>query len=351
MPTTPTPITPLPTAPSRADPANFATRADAFLGALDTMRSQFADAGLVTYNNAVEANQDASAADAHRVAAAASAATASAAALTAVNAPGTQGTSTTSLAVGTGAKSFTTQTGKAWVLGQWVIIANSAAAANWMLGYITAYNSGTGAMTVEATTTGGSGTYATWNITLSAPSSDAVPLAQLLAGLQQALDLGGISARRLYDYMAANDIVVNATLTQVLQHLSHLMWALDIAGVAARAVAGGDVILRLGTVGDPSLHFDADLDTGLYSPGANALGVAIGGQDALRITSDRRLGIGTPTPTGLLDVNDNRVRVRTAKTPANASDTGNAGEICWDASYLYVCTATNTWKRVGIATW
>jgi hypothetical protein len=345
MPASPPTYTPLPTpVPQRSDPANFAVRADLLLTALPTFGGQINALAANVYNNAVEADQDATAADAHRVAAAASAATASAAALTAINAPGTQGTSTTSLAVGTGAKTLTTQTGKAWVLGQWVIVANSAAAANWMLGYITAYNSGTGAMTVEVTSTGGSGTFTTWNIALSAPSSDAVPLAQLLAGLQQALDLAGVAAREV----SAGDIAGTA-LSEIL--IRHMQYLADIAGVAARAVAGGDVILRLGTVGDPSLRFDADLDTGLYSPGANALAVAIGGQDALRITSDRRLGIGTPTPTGLLDVNDNRVRVRTAKTPANASDTGNAGDICWDASYLYVCTATNTWKRVGIATW
>ena len=41
----------------------------------------------------------------------------------------------------------------------------------------------------------------------------------------------------------------------------------------------------------------------------------------------------------------------TASTPASASATGTAGTIKWDASYIYVCTATNTWKRVAIATW
>lgn len=41
----------------------------------------------------------------------------------------------------------------------------------------------------------------------------------------------------------------------------------------------------------------------------------------------------------------------TASTPASASATGIAGTILWDASYIYVCTATNTWKRVAIATW
>lgn len=39
------------------------------------------------------------------------------------------------------------------------------------------------------------------------------------------------------------------------------------------------------------------------------------------------------------------------KTPANAGSAGTTGDIAWDASYIYVCTATNTWKRAGIATW
>ena len=37
--------------------------------------------------------------------------------------------------------------------------------------------------------------------------------------------------------------------------------------------------------------------------------------------------------------------------PASATDTGTLGEIRWDANYMYVCTATNTWKRVAISTW
>lgn len=37
--------------------------------------------------------------------------------------------------------------------------------------------------------------------------------------------------------------------------------------------------------------------------------------------------------------------------PSSAADTGTLGEIRWDASYMYVCTATNTWKRAAIATW
>ena len=37
--------------------------------------------------------------------------------------------------------------------------------------------------------------------------------------------------------------------------------------------------------------------------------------------------------------------------PASASAAGVMGQIAQDGSYLYVCTAANTWKRVAIATW
>jgi len=63
------------------------------------------------------------------------------------------------------------------------------------------------------------------------------------------------------------------------------------------------------------------------------------------------IGVGTNTPTAQVDLSSNTIRVRTAKTPASAAATGNAGDICWDTGYIYVCTATNTWKRAAIATW
>jgi hypothetical protein len=72
-----------------------------------------------------------------------------------------------------------------------------------------------------------------------------------------------------------------------------------------------------------------------------------------RIDSSGRLLVGTSSDSGgaLFQVNGDRIRIGTAKTPASASATGTTGEIAWDADYIYVCTATNTWKRVAIATW
>lgn len=39
------------------------------------------------------------------------------------------------------------------------------------------------------------------------------------------------------------------------------------------------------------------------------------------------------------------------ETPASATATGTTGQIVWDGSYVYICTATDTWKRVAVATW
>ena len=41
----------------------------------------------------------------------------------------------------------------------------------------------------------------------------------------------------------------------------------------------------------------------------------------------------------------------TNATPSSASDTGVKGQIAWDNNYIYICSATDTWLRVAIATW
>ena len=37
--------------------------------------------------------------------------------------------------------------------------------------------------------------------------------------------------------------------------------------------------------------------------------------------------------------------------PASATASGTTGSIAWDNDYVYVCVATNTWKRSPLATW
>ena len=38
-------------------------------------------------------------------------------------------------------------------------------------------------------------------------------------------------------------------------------------------------------------------------------------------------------------------------TPASASEACLEGQVAWDASYQYVCVATNKWKRAALESW
>lgn len=72
-------------------------------------------------------------------------------------------TSTTSLAIGTGSKAFTTQSGLAYTNGARVRASSAAGTTNWMEGLVT--YSGT-TLTITVTKTNGSGTHADWNLNL-----------------------------------------------------------------------------------------------------------------------------------------------------------------------------------------
>ncbi len=156
--------------PDRQDsPETFADDGDQFLSEM----AAFIDGAntLASDVTALEGTAVAAASSASGSASAASASASAAAtsAATALAAPGTNATSTTSLTVGTGAKSLTIQTGKSLVVGMTVKIAYTTTPTTWMSGDITAYNSGTGALDVNVDSTQGSGTQAAWTVSLSAP--------------------------------------------------------------------------------------------------------------------------------------------------------------------------------------
>lgn len=76
-----------------------------------------------------------------------------------------KGTSTTSLAIGTGSKVFTTQAGKFFTAGTWLLVTSDADPANYMHGQVTTYSGAT--LTLNVTNTGGGGTLADWTIDVS----------------------------------------------------------------------------------------------------------------------------------------------------------------------------------------
>lgn len=87
------------------------------------------------------------------------------AAITALNLNATNGTSASSVAIGTGAKSFTASLSKSWLKSMTLKIGNSAT--NWMLGEVTSYDPMTGALVMNIRRVMGSGTFADWAISLA----------------------------------------------------------------------------------------------------------------------------------------------------------------------------------------
>lgn len=60
-------------------------------------------------------------------------------------------------------------------------------------------------------------------------------------------------------------------------------------------------------------------------------------------------GIFTDTPAATLDVNGT-FRI-SSSAPATSTSPGVAGQIAWSQTHVYVCVATNTWKRSALSTW
>ncbi len=170
-------ITPLPVAPDpfTMDRDAFNVAAAAFVLAqkaeaveLETFRTQVNTVKGEMVTHAADTAADAIATAADRVqtgldviSAAASAASAAAIAGAFV------GTSTTSLSIGSGSKTFTTQTGEQYTSGIWMTAVSQANPANFMFGQVTSYSSTT--LILDVQLVGGSGTHADWNLSLAGP--------------------------------------------------------------------------------------------------------------------------------------------------------------------------------------
>jgi len=100
------------------------------------------------------------------------------------------------------------------------------------------------------------------------------------------------------------------------------------------------------------------------SNGETFLNVPVGRTGHFRVGNDTTLlqwssaGLLATTP----NLGDNTTKVATTAfvaanamlkgtVPATPTSTGVAGTIAYDSDFIYICTATNTWRRVAIATW
>jgi hypothetical protein len=119
---------------------------------------------------------------------------------------------------------------------------------------------------------------------------------------------------------------------------------LDVSTTAVTSTL--PILLPDGAISAPAMAFANDPDTGFYATAPGGFRVGCNGTYVMTYAAAQvtlQAGVALTVGSGGLFV--------ATKTPASAGDTGSAGQIAWDSSYIYVCTASNTWKRVAIATW
>jgi hypothetical protein len=110
--------------------------------------------------------------------------------------------------------------------------------------------------------------------------------------------------------------------------LSSMQWGVDVKPTSG---ASGSITLGTSTALWHSGFFSTEVETPKVSTASGDL--------TLEPNSDRVV------------LDGDRLNINTTHTPGSAGATGTAGDIVYDADYIYVCVATDTWKRVAILTW
>lgn len=127
-----------------------------------------------------------------------------------------------------------------------------------------------------------------------------------------------ITQKNFFGSIAQNTVITSAVVT-----------------VTANTTVAGLVVINSGSNAAFDFQAKSGSDAGIFLDAGNT-----------------HFGIGTTTPQTKLDVNSDKVRIRTALTPAssNAVTVGvKTGTIFWDSGYIYVVTDSNTIKRASLA--
>ena len=137
----------------------------------------------------------------------------------------------------------------------------------------------------------------------------------------------------------------------------------DLSGNAATATSLFDSVLVGGipfngasSINLPGVNTEGDQDTTGNAATATALETArnIGG---VSFNGTANINLPGVNQAGNQDTSGNAAtatvatRISDTTAPASATDTGTAGEVRYDGSFIYVCVATDTWVRAALSTW
>jgi len=216
--------------------------------------------------------------------------------------------------------------------------------------------------------------------------------------LLQNLDLDSVTFAQISstgESITIQDMNEQEMIDLIIVNLARLCVAGEWSGLLS-ASASFPLEADAGSVSAPSYSFSGDTNTGIYSGVADHIKFATGGvanvsmgQDggitemiiygqsgnSSQITTDAGTDIflstarGTDSGTVTINAgaNGNIVilpsvygtgksvihspQFGSSDPPSSSGATGTAGQLAYDASYLYICTATDTWERVAVAAW
>ena len=128
-----------------------------------------------------------------------------------------------------------------------------------------------------------------------------------------------------------------------------------IGGTTGGTVVSGDSNIHLGyslNASGTAATNEIVIGTGVTGLGNNTISLGAAATTLISGRNNGNIDLGS-TSAKFKDVYLNTGRVLTgamALPPANATAAGTIGDILFTTTHIYVCTATNTWKRVAIAT-
>lgn len=136
---------------------------------------------------------------------------------------------------------------------------------------------------------------------------------------------------------------------------------------SASSLGGGKFVIADATTGASRIELASNGHTTFYNDVivddagslvfANQVAFHSAGQDNITIYKGDWSGMGnlsaaTITATAFVGAGALITGVpHIVSVPSSSSATGTVGQVAYDSSYFYVCTATNTWVRTPVATW
>lgn len=152
------------------------------------------------------------------------------------------GTSTSSNSIGAGAKTFVSQGGKAWPVGQWLVATSLSAPSNFLVGQVTSYNSSTGVLVLNVQQVAGTGTHSSWGISMAVAPATGLDAGNLTTGIVPDARLQGsytqLASITCSQRIKSAAIDVEAAAPEIVMHET------DQAGTAGmiRWLLNGDVL-------------------------------------------------------------------------------------------------------------